>query len=150
MSGRFTRACLALAGLFILMAGPALAQQSQQFDRFELHRSVVYTTFLSAEIAAQYGISRGDDKAILTLSVRDTEAGETAGRPMLIKGRTWDLIHGGELEFKEIKEGRATYYIADFEFIDREWRFFEFDFRPQGSDKTYHYEFKTQLWKQKD
>ena len=67
---------------------------------------------------------------------------------MEIEGRTWDLIHGGDLEFKEIREGRATYYIADFEFINREWRFFEFSFKPEGSDKTYEYTFKTQLWKQ--
>lgn len=139
----------ALVLLSTLLATPwSIAQQSERFDQFELHRSVVYTTFLTAEIAAQYGISRGDDKAILTLSVRDADAGETSGRPMEIEGRTWDLIHGGNLEFKEIREGRATYYIADFEFINREWRFFEFSFKPEGSDKTYEYSFKTQLWKQ--
>lgn len=136
------------ASLALLLAGTASAQQSQRFDQFELHRSVVYTTFLSAEVAAQYGITRGKDKAILTLSVRDAEAGDTAGRPMEITGRTWDFIHAGELSFKEIREGRATYYIADFEFLDREWRFFEFRFTPQGSTKTYAYDFKTQLWNQ--
>ncbi len=50
---------------------------------------------------------------------------------MTISGRTWDYIHAKELEFKEIREGRATYYIADFEFIDREWRFFDFSLNRQ-------------------
>ena len=136
----------------LLMAATPIvqAQQSERFDRFELHRSVVYTTFLTPEIAAEYGIARGKYKAILTLSVRDVEAGEIAGRPMTISGETWDLIRGDPLDFKEIREGPATYYIADFTFIDREWSFFEFDFRPEGSEKTYHYKFKTQLWKQSD
>ena len=136
----------------LLMAATPIvqAQQSERFDRFELHRSVVYTTFLTPEIAAEYGIARGKYKAILTLSVRDVEAGEIAGRPMIISGETWDLIRGDPLDFKEIREGPATYYIADFTFIDREWRFFEFDFQPDGSEKTYHYKFKTQLWKQSD
>lgn len=134
--------------LFLVASLNALAQQSERFDQFELHRSVVYTTFLSSDVAARYGIARGDDKAILTLSVRDAEAGDTQGRPMLIKGRTWDLMQGNDLEFKEIREGRATYYIAPFEFINREWRFFEFDFRPEGSDRSYHYKFKAQLWDQ--
>ena len=67
------------AAFFALMAGTATAQQSERFDRFELHRSVVYTTFLTPEIAAEYGIARGKYKAILTLSVRDVETGETAG-----------------------------------------------------------------------
>ena len=139
-----------LLALLITVVPIVQAQQSERFDQFELHRSVVYTTFLTPEIAAEYGIARGKYKAILTLSVRDVEAGEIAGRPMIITGETWDLIRGDPLEFKEIREGPATYYIADFTFIDREWRFFEFDFQPEGSEKVYRYKFKTQLWKQSD
>jgi hypothetical protein len=139
-----------LLALLITLVPVVQAQQSERFDQFELHRSVVYTTFLTPEIAAEYGIARGKYKAILTLSVRDVEAGEIAGRPMIITGETWDLIRGDPLEFKEIREGPATYYIADFTFIDREWRFFEFDFQPEGSEKVYRYKFKTQLWKQSD
>lgn len=139
-----------LLALLVTLVPVVQAQQSERFDQFELHRSVVYTTFLTPEIAAEYGIARGKYKAILTLSVRDVEAGEIAGRPMAITGETWDLIRGDPLEFKEIREGPATYYIADFTFIDREWRFFEFDFQPEGSEKVYRYKFKTQLWKQSD
>ena len=139
-----------LFALLVTVVPVVQAQQSERFDQFELHRSVVYTTFLTPEIAAEYGIARGKYKAILTLSVRDVEAGEIAGRPMIITGETWDLIRGDPLEFKEIREGPATYYIADFTFIDREWRFFEFDFQPEGSEKVYRYKFKTQLWKQSD
>ena len=141
---------LLLTSLLLGLATAATAQQSQRFDQFELHRSVVYTTFLSPAIAAEYGIARGDFKAILTLSVRDWQAGETAGRPMQLSGDTWDLIHSSSLSFKEIREGSATYYIAEFKFIDREWRFFELEFTPQGSDTAYQYKFKTQLWKQAD
>ena len=125
------------------------AQQSTQYGPFELHHSIVYTTFLTPDIAAEYGIARGADKAILTLSVRDTTSGEIAGRPMTIEGRTWDFIHGKELSFKEIREGRATYYIVPFEFLDREYRFFEFEFQPEGADTTYEHTMKVQLWRQK-
>ena len=124
------------------------AQQSERFDQFELHYSIVYTTFLTAEIAAKFGIPRGKDKAMLTLSVRDAEAGDIEGRPMEIEGRTWDLITGGNMKVKEVKEGRATYYLVPFEFLDREYRFFEFTFTPEGTDKAYNYKFQTQLWRQ--
>jgi hypothetical protein len=124
------------------------AQQSERFDQFELHYSIVYTTFLTAEIAAKFGIPRGKDKAMLTLSVRDAEAGDIEGRPMEIEGRTWDLITGGNMKVKEVKEGRATYYLVPFEFLDREYRFFEFTFTPEGADKAYNYKFQTQLWRQ--
>ena len=125
-----------------------LAQQSARFDEFELHHSIVYTTFLSPEVASNYEISRGRDRAILTLSVRNVETKETKGRPMTIKGRSWDLITGGEMDVKEIRDGRATYYIVPFKFLDREYRFFEFTFSPEGSEKQYTYKIKTQLWKQ--
>ena len=33
------------------------------------------------------------------------------------------MITGGDMRVKEIREGRATYYIVPFEFLDREYRF---------------------------
>ena len=87
--------------LISLWVSQAQAQQSERFDQFELHYSIVYTTFLTAEIAAEFGIPRGKDKAMLTLSVRDADAGDIEGRPMKIEGRTWDLITGGDMKVKE-------------------------------------------------
>ncbi|MEK9919891.1 MAG: DUF4426 domain-containing protein [Luminiphilus sp.] len=126
----------------------AHGQQSTRYDEFELHHSIVYTTFVAPEVAAEYGIIRGADKAMLTLSVRDASSGDLAGRPMQISGRTWDLITGGAMDVREIREGRATYYIVPFEFLDREYRFFEFSFQPEGADKSYEHKMKVQLWRQ--
>ena len=137
-----------LAVSLMLWSTLVAGQQSERSDHFELHYSIVYSTFLTPEIAAEFGIPRGKDKAMLTLSVRDAEASDVEGRSMRIKGRTWDLITGGDMTIKEVREGRATYYLIPFEFLDREYRFFEFDFTPEGSDQTYRYKFKTQLWRQ--
>ena len=135
--------------LFTLAAcnGAALAQQSEMFGPYELHYSVVNTTFLEPKVASTYGIVRGKKRAILTLAVREIFAdgtGET--RATLLQGRTWDLIQNQSLEFQEIREGEAVYYIADFKFINEEWRFFEVDFRPEGADQTYTFKFKHQLY----
>jgi hypothetical protein len=67
---------------------------------------------------------------------------------MKIEGRTWDLITGGDMRVKEIREGRATYYIVPFEFLDREYRFFEFTFQPEGDTSTFEHKMKVQLWRQ--
>ena len=128
------------------LAGPALAQQSETFGPFELHYSVVNTTFLDPEIAATYGITRGEKRAILNLAVREEVAGSSEPRAMVLKGRTWDLIQNQTLEFQEIREGEAVYYIAEFTFINEEWRFFEVDFRPTGAQQTYTFELKHQLY----
>jgi hypothetical protein len=125
----------------------ALAQQSETFGPYELHYSVVNTTFLNPQIAESYGITRGEKRAIVNLAVRETLAtGGSEGRAMALQGKTWDLIQNRSLTFKEIREGEAIYYIAEFTFINEEWRFFEIDFRPEGSDKTYSYKFKHQLY----
>lgn len=126
------------------------AQQSKMFGPYELHYSVVNTTFLSPKVAAAYGITRGEKRAILNLSVREHMSEQTAdhteARAMILKGKTWDLIQNQTLEFQQIKEGPATYYIAEFKFINEEWRFFEVYFRPEGAEKTYTFELKHQLY----
>jgi hypothetical protein len=131
----------------LFISGQAGAQQSEMFGPFELHYSVVNTTFLDPKIAANYGITRGEKRAILNLAVREHLAtGGTEARTLLIEGRTWDLIQNQFLQFMEIREGQAVYYIADFKFINEEWRFFEVDFRPEGADQTYTFKLKHQLY----
>lgn len=157
----FHRLKLSLAALCLaFLSSLAYAQKSETFDAFELHYSVVNTTFLSPQVAATYNITRGKKNAILNLALRENlevplkenvEPGveieiETEARSMQLTGRTWDLIQGQKLTFQEVREGEAIYYIAQFTFINEEWRFFEFDFQPAGSDKTYTYKFKHQLY----
>jgi hypothetical protein len=125
----------------------ATAQQSERFGPYELHYSVVNTTFLDPQIAKAYGITRGEKRAILNLAVRESmDTGTSEARAMALQGKTWDLIQNQALKFSEIREGEAIYYIAEFSFINEEWRFFEIDFRPAGSDQTYTYKFKHQLY----
>jgi hypothetical protein len=137
---------LALSMFTLLAATVSNAQQSEIFGPFELHYSVVNTTFLDPAVAANYGITRGEKRAILNLAVREKIGEGSEARTMLLKGRTWDLIQNQFLEFREIREGSAIYYIADFKFINEEWRFFEVDFRPAGSDESYTFKFKHQLY----
>jgi hypothetical protein len=122
------------------------AEQSERFGRFELHYSVVNTTFLQPEVASAYGITRGEKRAILNLALREQVDDGTEPRSMQLKGRTWDLIQNQDLSFQEIREGPAIYYIAEFSFINEEWRFFEIHFRPEGTEQTYTFEFRQQLY----
>jgi hypothetical protein len=149
----------------VLLATPALAQQSERFGPYELHYSVVNTTFIEPEVAATYGITRGKKRAILNLAVRehrpapagegagdsgspaqDLVAGTTESRAMQIQGKTWDLIQNQPLTFQEVREGPAIYYLAEFRFINEEWRFFEIDFRPEGAQQTYTFKFRHQVF----
>lgn len=131
----------------VLASVGAMAQQSERFGPYELHYSVVNTSFLAPEVAAQYGIVRGKKRAILNLAVREhVEGGASEARTMQIKGHTKDLIQAQDLSFQEVREGPAIYYLAPFKFINREWRFFKLHFRPEGATETYTFEFKHQLY----
>lgn len=142
-----TRCILSLMALLTFTA-PALAQQSEMFGPYELHYSVVNTTFLEPQVAATYGITRGNQRAILNLALREhLDDGSEVARTMQLQGKTRDLIQQEQkLEFLEVREGQAIYYLADFKFINEEWRFFEVDFRPEGADQTYTFELKHQLY----
>lgn len=138
--------------LILLALMPTIAvqaQQSEMFGPFELHYSVVNTTFLEPSVAAAYGITRGKERAIVNLSVREhLEAGGQVGRAMQLKGTTWDLLQKmEELEFQEVREGPAIYYIAELKFLNEEYRFFEVHFRPEGAQQTYTFDLKHQMYK---
>lgn len=137
---------LTLCCLALMASQSATAQQSEMFGDFELFYSVVNTTFLEPKIAQSYNIKRGKNYAILNLAVREKQASGSVARAMLLKGKTWDLIQNQTLEFQEIREGEAIYYIAQFKFINEEWRFFEISFRPEGATETLNFKFKHQLY----
>lgn len=65
---------------------------------------------------------------------------------MRVQGTTSDLIRSDELEFREIREGEAVYYIAPFKFINEEWRHFYIDFRASDSDITYSHHLQHQMY----
>ena len=139
----------------LLCAATVQAQQSERFGPYELHYSVVNTTFLQPETAAAYNITRGRNRAIINLAVRqhgepvgaDNPGGGTRPRAMELEGRTWDLLQTNQpLVFREVREGPAIYYLAEFKFIDEEWRFFEIKFKPEGAERAYRFEFKHQVY----
>ncbi len=135
-----------ISALFLFVAGGAAAQQSERFGPYELHYSVVNTTFLEPRVASTYGIVRGKNRAILNLAVREHVGDSTRPRSMQLQGNTRDLITAQALEFQEVREGEAIYYIAEFRFINEEWRFFTVDFRPEGAEETFRFELKHQLY----
>ena len=131
-----------------LFAPQAKAQLSERFGPSELHFSVVNTTFIEPEVAAQYGLARGKRRAILNLSLREhLDDGSTVAREMDLKGLSWDLTERQDyFDFIQVIEGPAIYYIGEFKFLNREWRYFEVDFQPENGGETFNYKFKHQMW----
>lgn len=119
MLQRLTTAVVLLCTLFI--SGVASAEQKKVFGEYEIHYSVLNSTFLTADVAKSYGITRGKNRAIVNIAVRKKlEDGGTRAQRARVSGTSFDLIHQEPLEFHEVDERDAIYYIAELRFDDRE------------------------------
>ncbi|MDZ7668442.1 MAG: DUF4426 domain-containing protein [Gammaproteobacteria bacterium] len=120
----------------LLAAGiclPALAEQMRPIGDYEAHYSLVPTLFLKADIAAGYDITRSRDRALLTVSILDADGGPVTAD---VRGRVKDLLGVQQaLDFEEVREGPAVYYLATIRHSDRD--VLRFDIRittPDGAD----------------
>lgn len=101
----------------------AKAEQMRKLGDWEVHYVLVPTTFLNKDIAASYQIERGRDRALVNISVLDEN-----GSPVVaeVTGRVTNLLsQTEELEFTEVTEGPAVYYLADVKHTDRDMLRFE-------------------------
>jgi len=124
---------------------PPVTETSKQFGDDTIHFSVLNSSFLSPKIARSYGIVRGKNKFLINIAVRRQAGTTTAALRAQVSGSQSDLIHRTPLEFREIIEQDAIYYIAEFAISNDERR----DFRLQVSvdDKpSYDIQFNKMLY----
>ncbi len=105
--------------MICLFALPAAADQFKSFDDVDVHYIVVNTLFLQPDIAARYNVVRASDRAIVNLSVIDDEGRGAAGRSLRGR-RSICSARPRHLQFTEIKEGDAIYYIAPLRYTDQD------------------------------
>ncbi len=125
------------------LACSAFAEQKATFGEFEAHYVVFPSTFLSADIAATYGIVRARDLSIVNLSVIDRVG---KGTPVELAGRVKNLLGQlSPLKFREIREGEALYYLAEVRHTDQEVLRFSIGITPPG-ERTFDLEFQQELY----
>ena len=92
------------------------------FGDYKVYFSVFNSSFLTPEVAALHGFTRGSDRAIVNIALtRTTSEGESLGLKANISGTAQNLIRQYRpLNFVEIREGDATYYLAQFNFNNEE------------------------------
>lgn len=110
-----------LTALISLISLPSYAEQFKNIKNSEIHYSAFNSTLITAEVATQYQLKRNGHSAILNISVLDNSK---LGKPAVdatITGTAKNLIGQIKtLEFKQIKEGQAIYYLAQFSISDEE------------------------------
>ena len=110
-----TRIALLLMSLCLSL--PALAEQKQSYGDLDVHYSAFNSGFLQPEIAAATGLVRSKSQGVVNVAVLKAGTASSAQ----VNGTVKNLLgQSSALSFKEVKEGKAIYYLAQFPFEQRE------------------------------
>ncbi|GAC1031449.1 DUF4426 domain-containing protein [Pseudomonas sp. No.21] len=104
--------------LFALcLALPAVAERKQTFGDLDVHYSAFNSSFLQPDVAAAVGLIRSKTQGVVNIAVLKAGKASTAQ----VSGQVKDLLGKvTPLTFKQVNEGGAIYYLAQFPFSQRE------------------------------
>jgi hypothetical protein len=109
------------------------------FGDYVVHVSALTSDTLTPDIAQTYGIARSEDLGIINLVVLRKSDEPGADRPVAAQvGLTAANLTGQtkNVDLQEIREGDSIYQIGTVTVENRETINFDFDVRPEGSDRN--------------
>ena len=123
-------------------------EYSKTIGPYTFHYVAFNSSFLSPEVASAYGITRGKDIGLVNISVQET--GDIGiGKDVAISGYATNMIQQVRyMEFTEIREEKAVYYIAPFKFDDEDILTFKFDIKIKETGRTEALKWQQKLWEQ--
>jgi len=115
---------------------PAQAENSQDFGDYVVHYNALNTDLLAPKVAQEYGIKRSKNRGMINVVLLHKVLGATGTpTPARVQGTATSLTGKQRtLEFREIREQNAIYYIAEFPVSNEETLKFEIEVKPEGAD----------------
>ena len=111
------------------------------WEGYEIHYSSFSSLIIPAEVAAIHGITRAKNRIVTNISIRQGKESV----PAKIKGTAENLVNQStRLEFSEVTEQGAVYYLTNQVINERDRINFSIDIQPVDSPKTYHLKFLRQ------
>lgn len=108
-----------LVALGLIFSSQVNAEQKQVLGSWDVHYIALNSTFLTPEVAKQYGIVRSKFNALINISVLDRQ--DKTAQSVILTGNARNLIGVvKKLTFKQVTEGKAIYYLAVLPFSDLE------------------------------
>lgn len=125
--------------IFMAASFQLSADQKQQLGDWDVHYIAFPAPLLTPEIAKQYRIQRSKYNAVINISVLDTASQQA--QKVNITGIAKD-IQGRQiaLDFTEVVEGKAVYYLAQLPF--RNLQRFDFTLTLSQNDQLQQLKFK--------
>lgn len=137
----------------VLLLGAAQPQADDQissFDDYIVRHSVIPSTFIKPDVAEQYDLVRSRSMALLNVSVqkRDGEPDDPirAVAAHLEGHITNNVQQQQRLSFRQVREGDAIYYLAQFQYRDGELVVFNLNVSPHGEGQNLPVRFSRELF----
>jgi hypothetical protein len=127
------------------------AQESFEYisPPYEVYYSVFNSTFVTPDVAKAYQLTRGKNIAMVNVSVRkNTDSGKNIEKRAVVNGTKSDLIHVIALDFIEIEEKGAIYYLASFKFNHKEALNFNIEVQPDRNKAPINIKFRKALYQE--
>lgn len=133
---------------FIPVMSAAQDNISVRDGEFEVFYSAFNTSFLKPDVARAAGVVRAPDRGLLNISiVQHGEDGKVNVPAAEISGESYNLLHRRKLEFKELIEPGAQYYLAPFKIAnDNELIVFDIEVTPEGSERAINFQFRQRFF----
>ncbi|WP_407331385.1 DUF4426 domain-containing protein [Enterovibrio sp. 27052020O] len=123
-----------ISAALMLMSPLGHAEQAKDIGSLEVHYSALNANFIPPAVAKTYGIKRSSTNALINIAILDKSK---AGKPALTANITGDarnlLGTTKPLTFREVREGDAIYYLAEFRFANEENVTFNIDINAAGN-----------------
>lgn len=98
---------------------------------YRIHYTTFKSTLIPPEVASVHGIKRSDNLIVLNVSIRKGEAPSRA----VISGEVLNLLNQRfDLEFDEVIEADAIYYLASHIAMEQDILRFSITVQPPGED----------------
>lgn len=109
---------LAAAAVLLIGLHAVHGEQVERFGEWRIHYSAFNASVLSPETAERYDLVRGRNKGLVNITAIGP-AGR--GEKVIVNGRFRNLLdQSTKLDFREIDDGGAIYYLAAFDFDNAE------------------------------
>jgi hypothetical protein len=128
--------------MFLMLSSFAQAENSKEYAEHIVYVNAFPIDSLPAEMTKQYGLKRSKNFALVNVSVMEKGTGSPVGVRSKVTGTLKNLMgQSRSLEFREIKEGQAIYYIAQIGVPSRETVNFFIEIRPESNKEKYEIKF---------
>jgi hypothetical protein len=135
------RGCL--LPLLLLQSASASADQFETWYGYEIHYATFSSLIIPSQVAEAHGIVRSKNRIVTNLSVRRDGGSVRAD----VSGTSTNLLEQvTHMNFTEVVEQDAVYYLANQVINERDTIRFSINVKPEQINKTYNLKFTRQYY----